>query len=192
MNGKQEEFQKTDAPHEVQKTGLEQSTVIQEANTSLISNKENKNDNDNNSGSNTPSEDTNSIENVSALDINGNLGTSKKRDALGENQLNDSEKESLLTNLCTRDCDGTLICGLINARSASNKAASIIELIISQELFQFQFIHIHNSVSNYKILLQNYFKNYEEVVKITKGICKAREKRRKEKREGALGCARVR
>ena len=125
---------KRDAPHEVQKTGLEQSTVIQEANTSLINNKENKNDNDNNSGSNTPSEDTNSIENVSALDINGNLGTCKKRDALDENQLNDSEKDSLLSNLCTRDCEGTLICGLINARSVSNKAASIIELIISEEL----------------------------------------------------------
>ena len=69
---------KRDAPHEVQKTGLEQSTVIQGANTSLISNKENKNDNDNNSCSNTPSEDTNSIENVSALDINSNNGTCKK------------------------------------------------------------------------------------------------------------------
>ena len=122
---------KRDAPHEVQKTGLEQSTVIQEANTSPISNKENKNDNDNNS---TPSEDTKSIENVSALDINGNLGTCKKRDALDENQLNNSEKDSLLSNLCTRDCDGTLICGLINARSVSNKVASVIELIISEEL----------------------------------------------------------
>ena len=123
---------KRDAPHEVQKTGLEQNTVIQEA--TLISNKENKNDNDNNSGSNTPSEDTNSIENVSALDVSGNLGTCKKRDALDENQLNNSEKDSLLSNLCRRDCDGTLICRLINARSVSNKAASIIEFIITEEL----------------------------------------------------------
>ena len=37
---------KRDAPHEVQKTGLDQSNVIQEANTSLNSNKENENDKD--------------------------------------------------------------------------------------------------------------------------------------------------
>ena len=66
---------KRDAPHEVQKTGLDQSNVIQEANTSLNSNKENENDKDNNSGSNAPLEDKKSIENVSVPDNNGNLDT---------------------------------------------------------------------------------------------------------------------
>ena len=40
---------KRDAPHEVQKTSLDQSNVIQEANTSLNSDEENENDKDNNS-----------------------------------------------------------------------------------------------------------------------------------------------
>ena len=49
MNGKQEGLQKRTAAHEVQKTGLVHSNVIQEANTSLSSKKENENDKDNNS-----------------------------------------------------------------------------------------------------------------------------------------------
>ena len=40
---------KRDAPHEFQKTGLDQINVLQEANTSLNNNKENDNKKDNNS-----------------------------------------------------------------------------------------------------------------------------------------------
>ena len=62
-------------PHEVQKTCLERSTVIQEADSSLNINKANENNKDNNSGSNAPFEDINLIENISALDSNRNIDT---------------------------------------------------------------------------------------------------------------------